>query len=427
MLGNVVTQAGAEDISSDRGHELLQDTGPLGIRDAVELRQRSDGVMRAVAGNGMGGRPLIGDGAPILAIQTEVDPQRIVGVFGADLVGEIFGERLVEPQIVPPAHRDQVAEPLMGEFVDHCPGAGGALGPRGLAAEQERIAEGDAARVLHGPGVEVGDEGLVIVAEGVPLAENLVERVQPLFGDAQDVVGLGAEFGGERGPRVKAQPDAVMFIPGGGIGAGDDGDEIGGERRSLGHLPLPRARLGEPTVAEHGPVVRGRNAHCVGRFQVGLVETREPARPRVEERHRIEIGLVVGRVDVTMQALTVVRIGHLAGQCQRVDPGCRRERQATGHEQVRIHVLAIEIGVQELIGSELDKGRRAGFGGNELDRRRRGEGGGVPEIEFDRDPFDAEAVEPLTRLGTIERRHGVTVSRSATHQWGCAQSGCRRN
>ena len=100
---------------------------------------------------------------------------------GAEGVGALHlhegGEGLVEPDAVPPAHGDEVAEPHVGELVmDH---VGHALqlglGHRNGVDEQQGLAERDAAEVLHCAEGEVGHrhevELLRRVRDAVVLAE----------------------------------------------------------------------------------------------------------------------------------------------------------------------------------------------------------------------------------------------------------------
>ena len=63
------------------------------------------------------------------------------------------GERLVQPDAVPPAHRDQVAEPHVGQLVGDHVGQVLQLGlrRRGRVGQQQRLAVGDAARGSPSP------------------------------------------------------------------------------------------------------------------------------------------------------------------------------------------------------------------------------------------------------------------------------------
>ena len=97
-----------------------------------------------------------------------------------DLVGHPGGERLVQPQVVPPHHRHQVAEPLVRELVrDHLGDALLHRQRRGRRVGQQRhLAERDRARVLHRARLEVGDADLVQLAERVGQAEVVLQPRQ---------------------------------------------------------------------------------------------------------------------------------------------------------------------------------------------------------------------------------------------------------
>ena len=107
---------------------------------------------------------------------------------GAEGVGGLQlherGEGLVEPDAVPPLHRHEVAEPhvgdLVGDDVDDALqlGLGGVLG----VDEEERLAEGDAAEVLHGAEGEVGDGDEVELVARVGDAEVVGEVAQGELG-----------------------------------------------------------------------------------------------------------------------------------------------------------------------------------------------------------------------------------------------------
>ena len=108
--------------------------------------------------------------------QLSVNDRRV----DAHPVTHVVGERLVQPEVVPPLHRDQVAEPLVGHLVRDHVGPVAALALGRLRPEHQLVGEGDTARVLHGAGVELGHERLVVVAERVADAEQPVVLVEAL-------------------------------------------------------------------------------------------------------------------------------------------------------------------------------------------------------------------------------------------------------
>lgn len=142
-----------EVLLAEPGDELAQCGGALGVGDAVEVEQGGrrvgDGV--GVGGDGVGGGALVGVVSPGFAGHSEVDPGAgEAGCFGEGLVAHVFGEGLVEPDVVPPSEGDEVAEPHVGHFVGDDHGAGLAFGVGDGGAVDELVAEGDESGVLHG-------------------------------------------------------------------------------------------------------------------------------------------------------------------------------------------------------------------------------------------------------------------------------------
>jgi hypothetical protein len=149
------------------------------------------------------------------------------GGLGGDAQREVLGERLVEPQVVPPAHRDEVAEPHVRQLVHDRARPLGALGVGDSRAEDHRVAERDAAGVLHRAGVELGHEGLVVVAERVADAEQLVEGVERLAGDLEQLRRVALERRAQRGGGVHAEPDPVVLGQHRRVGTDDDRPQVG--------------------------------------------------------------------------------------------------------------------------------------------------------------------------------------------------------
>ena len=189
--------------------ELLDHARALGVRDAVEVDlDRLDVGHLAVDRVGRG--ELVLPVAPVLAHRQERRPRvGEPGRLGVAPVAGPLGERLVQPQVVPPAHGHQVAEPHVGQLVQDRVGAVLVLVVGDLRAEDVvLLGVDDAAEVLHRAGVEVGHEELVVLGQRVAHAELLVEEVEALLGDQEDVVGV--EVARHRGPAEHAEVDAVV-------------------------------------------------------------------------------------------------------------------------------------------------------------------------------------------------------------------------
>ena len=117
MGGEVAAHTGEEVVAADISLQLLEHRSALGIGDAIEvLLHRFD--IAGVGGNRVGGRQLILLIGPGFFHIGKGHPRGIV--FGFLRLGDgggPGGEGLIEPQIVPPLHGDQVTEPHMGQLV----------------------------------------------------------------------------------------------------------------------------------------------------------------------------------------------------------------------------------------------------------------------------------------------------------------------
>ncbi len=172
----VAPQALHELLAPDVGDELLQHRRPLGVGDPVEVDldvlevtdRGDDRVRRAELVLPIGPR-LLG------RVEGRPAPRPAGRLDLGDRAGPL-GERLVEPEVVPPAHRHQVAEPHVGELVQdrQRPALDDRLGHVG--PEDVGLQEGHRAGVLHRPGVELGHEQLVVLRERVGQVEHLLEE-----------------------------------------------------------------------------------------------------------------------------------------------------------------------------------------------------------------------------------------------------------
>ena len=104
------------------------------------------------------------------AAEREVVPRLPRGAVRVD--AEVLherGERLVEPDAVPPLHRHEVAEPHVRDLVHDRERGVGHLAERHLLGieEQARLAERHAAEVLHRAEREVGERDEVALLAGV--------------------------------------------------------------------------------------------------------------------------------------------------------------------------------------------------------------------------------------------------------------------
>ncbi len=186
----VIAQPGQEVLQADIGHQLFEHAGALGVGDAVEVHL-DGGQVGNVSGDRMRRGQLVLPVGPGLFGIGEGGPG--LGEFGrfalAQHRGE-GGERLVEPQVIPPPHGDQVAEPHVCHLVQHRLGAPLIGCPGDLAAKDVVLQERHRAGVLHRPRVELGHEQLVILAERVRDAKVLVVEAKTLLGLSEQPLGV---------------------------------------------------------------------------------------------------------------------------------------------------------------------------------------------------------------------------------------------
>ncbi len=289
---------------------------------------------------------------------------------------------------------------------DH--GAGLALGLGDGGAEDELVAEGDQSGVLHGAGVELGDERLVVGVEGVGLGELLVVAVEAGPGDVEEFVGVGVQVRGERAAAVEAEGQAAVFGAHGVPGAGGDGDEVGGDQRGGGGLPAAVAGVLGDAVGEDGPALGCGHGEVEDGLEVGLVEGGVDALDVVEEELGVDVGLTVAGVGEAVHALARAGVPHGGLDAQLV---------LAGGEVLQGEPVPVEGGRVEGVSVQ---GDGAQFGGLDLDEGVRGvrlaadgeadDGAGVEglvptgEIEVDRVVVDVE--EPGTGLRFVARQYG---------------------
>jgi hypothetical protein len=232
-----------------------------------------------------------------------------------------------------------------------------ALGSSGdRRGEDVRIADGDAAGVLHRTGVEVGHEGLVVVTERIAPLEETVELVEALAGHGQDLLGVPVEGARDALAGGQAEPDPVVLGVDGVPGTGDQGDEVGRQRLGLLELPDPGLDLLTRGVADHGPLGRRLHVERVGRLEVRLVEAGKDAGSRVHEGHAVDIVATVGRIDAAVHPLAVGAKGHHGVDEELVGAGLCRQSQPTTVQRFRIQHSTVESDLVDPDRFDVDEG-----------------------------------------------------------------------
>ena len=100
---------------------------------------------------------------------------------GEGFVGHVLREAFLEPEVVEPAHGDEVAEPLVGQFVEDEASRCEAIVGGGRGAEEDGLfAEEGGAGVLHAAVGEAGDEDHVVFGKRKGLREVVGEKLDAL-------------------------------------------------------------------------------------------------------------------------------------------------------------------------------------------------------------------------------------------------------
>ncbi len=336
----VVAHAVAEDLGAEVLLEHADDGGALLVGEEVEhplgfLWGDDRELDRAGRGEGVdvercrsGPRERVPD-----------SPVGPVGVAAARLHER--GEGLVQPDPLPPLHRDEVAEPHVGEFmVDD---VGGPL-EFGLACvgrvdDQQHFAERHAAEVFHRTEREVGDGDQI----------NLVGGVGDCVVVGKPVEGCGGDIESERGAVAltgavdDADGHAARMDRFGGLQRPDDkSDEVGRHHHRRGVLNAATAivegGLGDLARVGDGEMVGIDDQRCLeGRLVFGLV----PAREATTSVGRLELGggdrvlgAVVGGVRRPIEAVKLIVEGaverHLHGGGACGDLAVEGEREPLG-------------------------------------------------------------------------------------------------
>ncbi len=282
------------------------------------------------------------------------------------------GERLVQPQVVPPAHRHEVAEPHVGHLVQDRLGPPLPAGLGDLRAEDVVLQERHTTGVLHRSGVELGDEELVVLAERVTVVEHPVVEVEPGLGDREDLVRV--EELGQGLPAVQAEVDPVVVVPDLVVGAGDQRGDVGrDDRRGLEEPQRPPGAgvrgLQPASVRDTRPAGRGHHRELEYRLQVRLVETGVHPVGVIGLELGVQVAGTVDRVDEPVQALAGLRVGAVGRHLELVDlPQIRKGDPVPVVHLGRVQALAVEGHRADSRGDQLDEGGGTRLGTGEAHR-----------------------------------------------------------
>ena len=394
MRGEVRLDAFEERILADPDNELLESRCAFVVGDRVEVeRYRLD--VRNIGDDRMRGRQLVLGARGRLGRNRELRPRRLeTRCLGDSEVAHVLGEALVEPEVVPPGRRDEVSEPHVRHLVQRRFRALHTLRVGHPGAEDHPLVVDHAGHVLHRARREFGHVELVVLAEGVPVTEAALEKVEALARDLEDLVGI--EVLSERLPAVEPERDASMVLTHGVVLAGHDGRDVGRHHARFRKCPHARCVSSARSVRNDHPAFRRLDGEGERSLEVGLVEARKAAVRGVLAELAVQVRTRVHWISEPVDPGPIARIGPAALDRQRVLGLQRVEPHPAGLE-ARERVAVELRGKNRAI--ELDERARARLATSKSHRRRNFERQvATGEVEPHIVVIDRDDGRPLTRL-----------------------------
>ena len=198
------------------------------------------------------------------------------------------GERFVEPDAVPPAHRDQIAEPHVRVLVRNHVGNALELGPRRgfLVGQQRGLAKRDRAEIFHRARREIGNRDQVELVARILEAVIVGEIFERERANLPGPTGQRLFARNVNDPQRRARIDRCRRVE----LADDERDQVGGHRDRLleDDLLLAATELALallPAVRDRREVLIDDQRHLVTGLELRLV----PARKRAARVGRFEL------------------------------------------------------------------------------------------------------------------------------------------
>ena len=216
--------------------------------------------------------------------------------------------------------------------MQHCLGAPLVGGPGNPAAEDIVLEEGHRAGVLHGAGIELRDEQLVVLTERVGHPEVAVVETETLLGFGEESFSVHELR--ERGPAEDPQRNLtevvdVHVVPA-GVGTGHQRHQVGAHagsgRKGVDRVVAVVLHAHRCPVGDHLPVRGGGDGDVEDRLEIGLVEAGEHALGIGCFELRVQVDLVVNRVDEAVQSLPGVRVAAVGFHDEHVVPFATDQR-----------------------------------------------------------------------------------------------------
>ena len=316
MGGQICVDASAERVTTDRVFDHPKHGRGFLVGDAVERRFNLVWCLKRGADRARRGHGIHPHG--VMRTRYLVEVHLPFGVQCGERTRLHPGrEAFVQPEVIPPLHRDQVTKPLVRHLVcDHAPDALRLRDGRGVPVQQQvGLAVEDRAGVLHGTRGKVGDGDHVELAEGVGLRKVAMVVAQNPLGRVE----RGRRERGLLRRGADAQRNALRgAVPTREVADGqchEVGRHAGGRGEAQRVLVRARTRRVRDQCAIGDRRVAGGDccAHGEGRLQRRLVEAREgtPCVGRLQLRYRVASAVCLTQIQapqVTVERRVVAEV-----------------------------------------------------------------------------------------------------------------------
>ena len=180
-----------------------------------------------------------------------------------------------------------------------------------------------------------------------------------------------------------------------------------------GHPGARRLGIGRGCITDHLPVIRRCHRQLEGRLQVRLLKARIHSSSVSRFELRVQIRLIVHRIDESMKTLTGVHVAALRDDRDRVVASeIRKSDSCTVDDVIRIELTAVESHGLHIVRDQIDPRGRPRLLALEDACRGAAEGGaGTREIEINRVRVNKERLA----AGVGFRTGDVLVSRRRRH------------
>lgn len=151
---------------------------------------------------------------------------------GDAVVGDEIGEGLIQPEVVPPLHGDEVSEPVVSHLVGDGICESSQSGGVNLFSEDVEVVEGDEASIFHCSSVVLRAEDLVVLAEVVGGLEIFLVELHTLVSDLKHEISHSLQMDSKTLSGIETHGEVLIVR---GLGGNleewtsDESEQVGGK------------------------------------------------------------------------------------------------------------------------------------------------------------------------------------------------------